>query len=243
MSDSKQRPSPKGRSRFRCAALFALVGLALIWGGLPQVPAHWGIHFGSPYLIFFSLCVLGSALFFLLLNWGPTRQPHSSWMTFVSILLVYGATVGGVVAFGLWYYPQFETPRLTSAPEVPNEQAQAAQERGKEIFALLGCFACHSIEKLGIRGGQRGPDLSDVGHYATIRKPSMSAEAYLMDSIKDPASCLTPLPDSGLTECQSETNPAITYPPLMPPGLADRMSEAQRSDLIAFLMSLKESEK
>jgi hypothetical protein len=67
----------------------------------------------------------------------------------------------------------------------------------------------------------------------------MSAEDYLRESVVDPWACLTPLPSSGLAECQAAADPAKTFPQLMPPGFKDRLSASDLSDLIAFLKSLK----
>lgn len=224
--------------RVRGPAIFAASALLVIWGGLPWLPAAWGVRFGTPYLTFFSLAVVGAAGFFMLLNWGPVRQPRSALATFASILLVYVATVGGMVAFGTWYYPQFETPKV-AAPKPSGESA--VEKRGKEVFLSpqFGCFACHTIEALGIRGGQRGPDLSVAGKEAEVRKPGVSAEDYLRESIVDPWACFTPLPASGLIECQAAADPAKTYPQLMPPGAKERMSKEQLDDLIAFMKSLR----
>ena len=224
--------------RVKGPVAFAAGALAVIWGALPWVPAGWGIRFGAPYLAFLSLAALGAASFFVLLNWGPIRPPGSPAMTFASILLVYVATVGGMVAFGYWYYPQFETPRAR-APEQTGETA--AEQRGRVVFLnpTFACFACHTIEALGIRGGQRGPDLSEAGKHAERRKPGTSVEDYLRESIIDPWACLTPLPASGLVECQPAADPAKTYPQLMLPGFKDRMGERELEDLIAFLKSLR----
>ncbi|MBI3069398.1 MAG: c-type cytochrome [Betaproteobacteria bacterium] len=234
--------TPAWRQRWRRVkgpVLSAVAGLALIWGGLPSLPAAWGVRFGMPYLMFFSLAVVGSALFFVLLNWGPIRHPRSALATFASIVLVYSATVGGMVAFGYWYYPQFETPRATAAKT--GATGSGAEKRGKDVFLnpQFNCFACHTIETLGIRGGQRGPDLSAAGKEAEARKPGLSAEDYLRESLLDPWACFTPLPASGLTQCQAVADPAKTYPQLMPPGLKERMTEGQLNDLVAFLRNLR----
>ena len=224
--------------RVRGAALFAAVALVVIWAGLPQLPAAWGVQFGTPYLTFFSLAVAGAAGFFMLLNWGPIRPPRSAFTTFASILFVYVATVGGMMAFGTWYYPQFETPKA----EAPSPSGESAVEkRGKEVFLSpqFGCFACHTIEALGIRGGQRGPDLSSAGRQAEARRPGVSAEDYLREAIVDPWACFTPLPASGLIECQAAVDAAKTYPQMMPPGAKERMSAQELGDLIAFMKSLR----
>jgi len=224
--------------RVRGPAIFAPVALLVIWGGLPWLPTAWGVRFGTPYLTFFSLAVVGAAGFFMLLNWGPVRQPRSALATFASILLVYVATVGGMVVFGNWYYPQFETPKV-AAPKTSGESA--VEQRGKEVFLSpqFGCFACHTIEALGIRGGQRGPDLSSAGRQAEARRPGVSAEDYLREAIVDPWACFTPLPASGLVECQAAVDPAKTYPQMMPPGAKERMTAQELSDLIAFMKSLR----
>lgn len=224
--------------RVRGAALFAGAALAVIWMLLPLLPVAWGVRFGAPYLTFFSLAVVGAACFFMLLNWGPIRQPGSALTTFASILFVYVATVSGMVAFGAWYYPQFETPK---AAAVSPRSESAVETRGKDVFLSpqFGCFACHTIEALGIRGGQRGPDLSSAGRQAEVRRPGVAAEDYLREAIVDPWACFTPLPASGLVECQAAADPAKTYPQMMPPGAKERMTSQQLSDLIAFMKSLR----
>jgi hypothetical protein len=229
----------RGRwQRVRGAALFAAAALLVIWAGLPQLPAAWGVQFGTPYLVFFSLATLGAAAFFVLLNWGPIRQPESPLAVFASILFVYVATMGGMVTFGTWYYPQFETPRRAALK--PGGE-RVGEQRGRAVFLSpqASCFACHTIEALGIRGGQRGPDLSSVGRQAELRKPGVSAEDYLREAVVDPWACFTPLPASGLIECQAAVDAAKTYPQMMPPGVKERMSTRELSDLIAFLKSLR----
>lgn len=224
--------------RVRGAVLFAGAALMVIWMLLPLLPAAWGVRFGTPYLTFFSLAALGAAGFFMLLNWGPIRQPRSALTTFAGILFVYVATVGGMVVFGTWYYPQFETPR---AAATASSGESAVEKRGKAVFLnpQFGCFACHTIEALGIRGGQRGPDLSAAGRQAEVRKRGVAAEDYLREAILDPWACFTPLPASGLVECQAAVDAAKTYPQMMPPGAKERMSAQELSDLIAFMKSLR----
>ncbi len=232
------KPSRTRWNRLRGPAFFALACLAVIWGVLSWLPQRWGVRFGAPYLAFFSFAALGSAAFFVLLNWGPTVQPGSPGTVFASILFVYAATVGGLVAFGAWYYPQFQRPKL--AGKAPATAQSAAGQRGREVFLspAFNCFACHTIEALGVRGGQRGPDLSRIGAEAGKRKAGLSADAYLREALLDPWACFTPLPSSGLVECQPQADPARTYPQLMPPGMKERMSEDQIGDLVAFLKSL-----
>ncbi len=223
--------------RVKGPVISAVAALVVIWAGLPQLPAAWGVQFGTPYLVFFSLATLGAAAFFVLFNWGPIRQPESLLAVFASILLVYVATVGGMVVFGTWYYPQFETPKVAALK--PSGES-VVEKRGNEVFLSpqFGCFACHTIEALGIRGGQRGPDLSSAGKQAEARRPGVAAEDYLREAIVDPWACFTPLPASGLIECQAAVDPAKTYPQMMPP-VKERMTKQQLDDLIAFMKSLR----
>ncbi len=51
------------------------------------------------------------------------------------------------------------------------------------LKAKGGCLLCHKITELG---NTRGPDLRGVGGRAGARKPGMSAEAYLTESLVDP---------------------------------------------------------
>ena len=46
-----------------------------------------------------------------------------------------------------------------------------------------GCLLCHKITE---QGNTRGPDLRGVAGRAATRKPGLSAEAYLMESLVDP---------------------------------------------------------
>ncbi len=46
-----------------------------------------------------------------------------------------------------------------------------------------GCLLCHKITE---QGNMRGPDLRGVGARAALRKPGMSTEAYLVESLVNP---------------------------------------------------------
>ncbi|MBI3962243.1 MAG: c-type cytochrome [Deinococcus sp.] len=205
--------------RVRGPLTFTLLGLAVIWVLLPLLPAGSGLHFGSQYRVFFSIVVASAGLFFALLNLGPLPQPRSQWGVLGSIALVYLATVGVLVAIGV-LYPQFEVPR-------PTEEAAGvtAEERGQALFLSpeVGCFACHSITAIGVRGGQRAPDLSGVGSRAAARVPGESAEGYIGEHIKR----------------GSDQNYFVVpgFAPIMPP-FGQRLSQGQLADLVAFLKGL-----
>lgn len=77
-------------------------------------------------------------------------------------------------------------------------------ERGRALFYLKGCTTCH--RKAGESNMlEVGPDLTDLAARAGTRRPSMSAEAYVRESITSPSAFIVPgfegrtMPDLGLS--------------------------------------------
>ncbi|MBI4218726.1 MAG: c-type cytochrome, partial [Chloroflexi bacterium] len=75
--------------------------------------------------------------------------------------------------------PTGEQPKAT-VTKAPAGQGDA--NRGKDLFTKLGCSACHSTGSDTIVG----PGMKGVGERAGTRKPGVSADAYLQESIKTP---------------------------------------------------------
>ncbi len=88
-----------------------------------------------------------------------------------------------------------------------------------------GCLLCHKVTE---QGNTRGPDLRGVGARAASRRPGMSAEAYLVESLVSPGAYVVEefAAAGGLT-----IMPVATQPP------AD-LSPAELKALIAYLQSL-----
>jgi ferredoxin len=88
------------------------------------------------------------------------------------------------------------------------------------IGTNTGCRICHSLEP-----GRRlvGPSLAGVGTAAATRVPGMTAGEYLRQSIVDPGAYTV----EGF------------QPGAMLPDIADKLSEQQLDDLVAFLLTLK----
>lgn len=98
-------------------------------------------------------------------------------------------------------------------------------KRGRDIFFAssigqsAGCRVCHSIKP-----GERkvGPSLAGVATRAATRVPGLSAEEYIRQSIEDPGAYVVE-----------------GFPNAMLPDMAEKLSDQDMDDLIAFLMTLK----
>ncbi len=82
-----------------------------------------------------------------------------------------------------------------------------AVERGRTLFYAKGCAGCH--KKAGEQNSfSVGPDLTGLVDRAGLRKPGMSADAYVRESIKTPSAFVVPgfgnatfgMPDLGLSD-------------------------------------------
>lgn len=98
------------------------------------------------------------------------------------------------------------------APQAAKTIAMASGtiERGHTLFFAKGCVACH--RKNGEAGaiGSIGPDLTGLRDRAADRRPGMSAEAYVRESIRTPSAFVAPgyggstfgMPDLGLSDAE-----------------------------------------
>ncbi len=102
------------------------------------------------------------------------------------------------------------------APEPPATETVA---RGRQVYRQLGCASCHEPNLFGQR---LGPPLDHVGTVAAERRPGMTAEAYLRESILDPGAYVVP-----------------GYQDTMPRGLGRDLSPTDLDALVAYLASLR----
>ena len=93
-------------------------------------------------------------------------------------------------------------------------------DAGRQVFLTAGCTACHTIDTIPQARGNVGPNLTQVGSRAGTRKPGMSAEDYLKESVLQPDAFIAP-----------------GYTNDMPAGLVSAGPNVD--NLIAFLSSLK----
>src|SRR5262250_1125892 len=139
-----------------------------------------------------------------------------------------GAKVGlfALIVMGGYTYFANSIPQIESKPpqelslEGGNVTPAQLVKAGEEIFHTKGtCEICHRIGQKGTRA----PDLAGVGSRAGKTKPGMSAKAYILESLLQPAAYVVP-----------------GYPPIMPevdkPPIALNRSELWA--LTAFLESL-----
>ena len=105
----------------------------------------------------------------------------------------------------------------------PTEPAsQPTSLDGQVIFTGGGgCAACHAIE--GISTGAVGPNLTHLGTDADTRKPGMSAEAYIEESIRAPEAFVAP---GGI-------------PGIMTAALTSGLSDDEVKALVDFLLAQK----
>ena len=92
--------------------------------------------------------------------------------------------------------------------------------RGQAVFERSGCTGCHTID--GISSGAVGPNLTNVGTIAGTRLKGFTADAYIRQSIIDPAAYLVE-----------------GYDDLMLKTFAETISQADLDDLVVFLQAQK----
>ncbi|MDP9266631.1 MAG: cytochrome c [Chloroflexota bacterium] len=89
----------------------------------------------------------------------------------------------------------------------------AAAERGRSLYLAKGCNGCHTVS--GLPGTfSVGPDLTGLPARAATRKPGMSADDYVRESIASPQAFIVPgfevmMPQLGLRP--DEVDAVVTF--------------------------------
>ena len=125
-------------------------------------------------------------------------------------------------------------PKPTSPPTVidtptadtpTTETPTVSSDDGEAIFTGSGgCSACHTIE--GLTQGLVGPDLTHISTDAGTRKPGVSAEAYIRESIREP--------EAFVAEGVERATPG-----LMTAALTANLTDGQVDALVEFLLKQK----
>jgi hypothetical protein len=105
---------------------------------------------------------------------------------------------------------------VACTPEPPATEPVA---RGRQVYRSLGCANCHEPNLFGRR---LGPPLDNIGTVAATRRPGLSAEEYIRQSILDPGAYLVP-----------------GYQDSMPRDLGRDLPPTDLDSLVAYLLSLK----
>jgi mono/diheme cytochrome c family protein len=105
---------------------------------------------------------------------------------------------------------------LACAPEPPATEPVA---RGRQVYRTVGCANCHEPNLFGQR---LGPPLDRIGTLAATRRPGLSADAYIRQSIVDPGAYVLP-----------------GYQDSMPRDLGRDLSPTDLDALVAYLLSLE----
>lgn len=126
-----------------------------------------------------------------------------------------------------------QPPAITqAAPTVAAPQGDLVA-LGEQLFMTapandgaqaLWCSTCHIVE--GMAAGRIGPDLTHIGTDAATRKPGMSAEDYLRESIRSPEAHVA----QGVERATKG---------LMTTAITKELTDGQVDALIAFLLTHK----
>lgn len=192
--------------------IFTIGLVAAVWLVPFLVSEESGLKFGWPYSLFFTLIIFFGGSFFYLLRVSAMPALKSARRAFVGVALVFIISTGGIALIAN-LAPQFVF-------EASGPAAATSQERGKALFndPKAACFLCHAV---GGSGGTRGPDLSHIALVSGNRRPGMSSEAYLRQSLLEPGAFVVP-----------------SYDNIMPP-IAQGLSSEELSDLLTYLTSLE----
>jgi len=97
--------------------------------------------------------------------------------------------------------------------------------QGQALFTeKLICQTCHIIE--GLTTGPVGPELTHIGTDAAGRRPGLSAEEYIEESIRDP-------------EAFVATGVPRAIPGVMTKAITEGLSDDEVQALVAFLLAQK----
>ncbi len=91
--------------------------------------------------------------------------------------------------------------------------------RGRQVYLDNGCGGCHTID--GLSAGTVGPDQTEIGTVAETRRPGMSAEEYILESLLDPSAYIV--------EGYQDN--------VMPKNYNELIGAEEMADLVAFLLA------
>jgi cytochrome c551/c552 len=142
--------------------------------------------------------------------------------TLIIPLIISGVILAFVAAIFLLELFSFD-PTLTA--EQTSEDVEAAvsallveadPSRGDALLVQYGCAACH---RLGVDANV-APSFVGIAQRAATRRPPLSAQAYLYESIRNPSAFVVE-----------------EYSNAMPQNYGERITQDDLRDMIAYLLS------
>ncbi len=141
------------------------------------------------------------------------------------ILLLLALACGGAAPADTTVPPQPTSPPPATEPPPATDTPTVSSDDGEAIFTGSGgCSACHTIE--GLTAGPIGPDLTHIGTDAGTRKPGVSPEAYIRESIREP-------------EVFVAEGVERAIPGVMTAALTANLTDGQVDALVEFLLKQK----
>jgi mono/diheme cytochrome c family protein len=151
-----------------------------------------------------ALGLLGATIVALTLNQAPPPAPVAAAPTAVP-----SATPAPTAV-----------PSPTPAPTLVPAPI-AAPPDGKTLFQRKGCIGCHSVSAAGLKSEvNAGPELSALAQIAPLRRPGLTADDYIRESIRLPQAFRVPGFSPGSVEM-----------PTLP------VDDAELDALVTFLLS------
>ena len=128
-------------------------------------------------------------------------------MTRAGLFAACAAVCAAVASIVSWQTETVSTAS-TAAPA-----AGIGPATGSQLFHSKGCATCHDAGDSKALIGGSFPSLVDAAEWAGERRPGMSAEEYVSESIRTPSAFISPafngpvagtegMPDLGLTEVE-----------------------------------------
>jgi hypothetical protein len=135
----------------------------------------------------------------------------------INSVIAYFQSSGGVAV---------TVPLPTGAAPAPAAGAEAAAPKpaanAAEAFNKFGCVTCHKVPGVE-EGGDLGPDLTKLAGAAGSRKPGLSGESYIIESILTPNAYVVKGFD----------------PDVMPQDLGDQVSMTEMKMIVNALLGKK----
>lgn len=176
------KPEVKPKAVLGHPVAVAVYLLVFLWVVMPLVPEDTGLRLGFGYRLFYTFFVVFGAAVMMLNRLGAVRAPATQKAALGSIAVVFVLILLLPTLIAQAYpYPKGKVPK----PGEGGVEGLSPAELGRKLFFGEGdlqpsCSLCHRWEG---KGGNRGPELTDVKDRAGSRIPGTSAEEYLRNHI------------------------------------------------------------